>query len=186
MSDPANDDILSLPGAQQEFLMVPVFIGLGRALAAAQILESAVASRVLQLEAEARKTSGVEVAFIELIEELFGQTLGHLFKRLKAVLPPDEAPDDLWETLQMRNTLVHHYMRGRLMWAMTDEGRSAMCEELEAMRARFEAMGVALQEESMRDLRRDGFGPERLLAELLRLRAEPPDADSPGGEIATG
>ena len=85
------------------------------------------------------------VEFEQLLESLFGKTLGRLIRTYcECVQGTDSLEVELGEALKKRNWLAHHYFWERAGHFMTSRGRAFMVEELRTMAAEFEDLDERL------------------------------------------
>src|SRR5258708_5592428 len=104
----------------------------------AQVLEAGGVNFLLLTRALRGKRGGdfdVDATF----QRLFGNVLGQNIKELRDVFGNDwELAEQLRDALEIRNDLVHHYMRTHIMKFGSGEGRGEMLAELESYRERLE------------------------------------------------
>jgi hypothetical protein len=150
--------------------MREVYASFGAAVYFAQVLEAQVVNHLVFLRAERHKR-GKSFDVDDVFRRLFGQTLGRNVGEIRAVLRDDEWPvaDELADALGVRNELIHHYWRRRILKTGTEQGRQEMIDELDAVRARFEDVDQRLTAETMALWDKHGLDVEWLGREYSRL-----------------
>lgn len=162
-----------------------VYAHFGVAIYFCQVVEVALVNYLHFLR---RTTAGRDMAEADaddLFGELFGYTLGRNIKNVKRVLGEQGQwvlKDRMADTLKLRNELVHHWMRTRVMLQGTSENRLAMIEELKGVIARLEGAETAIRERTQAMLAKAGM-PEgfvqdehQRLTELAERGEDDPDA----------
>lgn len=115
------------PTHREDWEVREVYAAFGVAVYFAQVVEFAVVNHIAiaRTVAGGRRLTGSE--FDALFDELFGATLGRNLKELHALLSDDPSlSDDLRQALALRNRLVHHWMRERIMDMGTSRKRATM------------------------------------------------------------
>lgn len=146
-----------------------VYAKFGLAVYFCQCLESQVVNYVIALRGAAGSvTTRQEVD--ALFGELFGNTLGRNLREAVRI-PGDDGTlfDELESVLQLRNELVHHWMRERALDQGTSKKRRAMAEELDAAIEQLQAADAMLVERTQRVLEQIGVPRAAIEKEYERL-----------------
>jgi hypothetical protein len=109
-----------------------IYAKFGLAIYFCQCLESQL---VNYLALAARANAGVPMTLEEvdsLFERLFSGTLGRNIRELRSMVGDEwMAANELAPALELRNELVHHWLRDRALQQGTSHSRLAMIEELD-------------------------------------------------------
>lgn len=119
---------------------------------------------------ETNDISKVEVD--DLFVELFGYTLGRNINNVKRILGEQGdwvLADQVADILELRNELVHHWMRTRVMQQARSENRLAMIDELQDATARLQDANRVLGERTQAMLVKAGLPEGFLESEYQRL-----------------
>jgi hypothetical protein len=158
-----------------------VYAAFGVAVYFAQCVETQLVNylSLLRLGKLGRPMTTDEVEVLQ--ERLFGATFGRNLSEVRDLLGVDWAfAPQLAEALNVRNHLVHHWMRERILDMGTTKKRDGLLGELEQIRLKFEAADAALVERCLVLHERMGVPRERNQEEYERLtelsRQDGPDA----------
>jgi hypothetical protein len=116
----------------------------------------------------------------DLFIEPFGNTLGRNtgnVKRLFAEQGEWVLDDQMADVVVLRNELVHHWMRNRVLRQGNSENRLAMIEELDQAIAVLEDANRVLTERTRAMMAKAGIPEEFLMNELKRLTKLSEDGD---------
>jgi hypothetical protein len=103
----------------------------GVAVYQCQVFETTLVNFVALLRGNARGFGLTDSEHDELFDELFGRTLGRNLNEARRLLGPAAVLlDDTEEVLDLRNDLVHHWLRDRALKQNTSEERLQLIEEL--------------------------------------------------------
>jgi len=166
------DAEVSQPLARGDWEQREIYAKFGLAIYFCQVVETGLVNYLLLLlrATETRATAPSDVD--ELFIELFGGTLGRNVKRVKRVLGEHGdwlLADQMDDVLQLRNELVHSWMRTRSMLQGTSEGRLAMIDELEGATSKLGKANEALQDRTQAILVKSGAPESFLRSEYRRL-----------------
>lgn len=113
-----------------------VYAHLGRAIWHAQALEQGIIHALIFCEllpkAYENKTEHSRDSFVQILDEYPKKTFGKLIKALKrtGVTLEQEFESNLADSLEVRDWLVHHYVKNRCRNFLSAEGRAGMISEL--------------------------------------------------------
>jgi hypothetical protein len=163
-----------------------IYAHFGLALYFCQVVESGLVNYLLLLHRATGQGEITESEIDDLFAELFGNTLGRNIQNVKRILGEHGdwvLADQMAGTLELRNELVHHWMRTRALQQGTSENRLAMIDELEGAIAKLQDADRAIHERTQAMLAKSDL-PEVAQAEYQRLtdlaeRGED-DPDAPG------
>jgi hypothetical protein len=162
-----------------------VYAHFGVAIYFCQVVEAALVNYLLLLR---RTTSADEIAETDvddLFVELFGKTLGRNIRKVKRLLGEHGdwvLADQMADILKLRNELVHHWLRTRVILQGTSENRLAMVDELRSATTKLQDADRALGERTQAMLAKaglpDGFIDEEYqrLTDLADRGEDDPDA----------
>lgn len=162
-----------------------VYAHFGLAIYFCQVVESALVNYLLLLRRATTAREITETEIDDLFVELFGNTLGRNIKNVKRILGEQGdwvLADQMADALNLRNELVHHWMRTRAMLQGTSENRLAMIDELKNATTKLQDVDRALGERTQAMLAKvglpDGFidGEYQRLTELAERGEDDPDA----------
>lgn len=149
-----------------------VYAHLGLAIYFCQVVEAAFVNHLLLLRRATAADEMPPAEIDELFEELFGYTLGRNIRNVKRILGEDGEwvlADEMADALQLRNELVHHWMRTRADLQGTSENRLAMIDELRGAIAKLEGAERAIRERTQTMLAKTGLPEDFVQKEYQRL-----------------
>jgi hypothetical protein len=150
----------------------------GVAVYHAQVLEAGVVNYLL-LERARRRRRGQSFDVDQVFEHPFGNHLGQNLKELRDVLGDDwPLAQQLLRALNLRNDLVHHYMRTHILKFGSAEARAEMIAELLNMEEELQSADTALRVHAEPLRAKAGITAEWIQDEYKRLTAiskQPPD-----------
>lgn len=149
-----------------------IYAHLGLAVYFCQVVETALVNYLVLLHRATTRRGMAEAEVDELFVELFGQTLGRNVSNVKRILGEHGdwvLADRMADILKLRNELVHHWMRTRLLQQGTSEKRLAMIAELEVAIAKLQEADRALHERTEAMLAKSDMPDGLVQAELQRL-----------------
>jgi hypothetical protein len=149
-----------------------IYAHLGLALYFCQVVETALVNYLVLLHRATTRRGMAEAEVDDLFVALFGQTLGRNISNVKRILGEYGdwvLADRMADTLKLRNELVHHWMRTRLMKQGTNEKRLAMIAELEVALTELQEADRALYERTQAMLAKTGMPEGLIQAEFQRL-----------------
>lgn len=166
------DAELLVPLDREEWEQREIYAKFGLAIYFCQVLEAGLVTYLVLLR---RATEGGKVATEEIDElyvELFGNTLGRNISNARRLLGERGQwvlDKQMTDALELRNELVHQWMRTRVLRQGTSENRLAMIEELDAARAKLEAADQLLEERTQTMMVKAGMPPNFVRENLERL-----------------
>jgi hypothetical protein len=110
----------------------------------------------------------------ELMVEVFGNRFGQNIKEIRDLLGNEGKwilDDDMRQALDLRNRLVHHWMRERVLELGTSENREALIEELGDAIKELEEADRVLTERTKRLMEKAGVSLEAVQQDLERLES---------------
>lgn len=167
------------PISREEWEHREVYAKFGVAIYFCQCLESQLVNYLALLRRIKTGASMTDDEVDELFEELFGSTFGKNLKEVRDLLGDEWAlAEELTAALNLRNQLVHHWMRDRALGQGTSRKRHAMVVELNAAIEHLERIDAELVEISRRLRDRAGI-PQQLIDEEYERLRRVADTDEP-------
>jgi hypothetical protein len=166
------DAELLVPLGREEWEQREIYAKFGLAIYFCQVLEAGLVTYLVLLRQATEGGKATTEEINELYVELFGNTLGRNISNVRRLL--DERgqcvlDEQMTEALELRNELVHQWMRTRVLRQGTSENRLAMIEELDAARAKLEAADQLLEERTQAMMIKAGMPPNFVRENLERL-----------------
>lgn len=149
-----------------------IYAKFGLAVYFCQVVEAGLVTYLVLLQ-RATGGGGATVEEVDaLYAELFGNTLGRNVANVKRIFGDQGEwvlADQMADVLALRNELVHHWLRTRVMRQGTSENRLAMIEELEEARAVLEDADRVITERTRAMMSKAGMPEDFVRGELERL-----------------
>lgn len=162
-----------------------VYAHFGVAIYFCQVVETGLVNYLLLLRRATETGDVSEIEVDDLFLELFGNTLGRNIMNVKRILGEQGdwvLADQMADVLKLRNELVHHWMRERVIQQGTSENRLAMIGELQDATAKLQDADRVLGERTQAMMAKAGV-PEQFvhsehqrLMELAERGEDDPDA----------
>jgi hypothetical protein len=149
-----------------------VYAHFGVAIYFCQVVETGLVNYLLVLRRMTETDDISEVEADDLFVELFGNTLGRNISNVKRILGERGdwvLADQMADTLRLRNELVHHWMRKRVMQQGNSENRLAMIGELRDATAKLQDADRVLGERTQAMMTKAGVPEQFVPNEHQRL-----------------
>jgi hypothetical protein len=161
------DEEMRQPLGRDDWEQREVWAHFGVAIYFCQVVETGLVNYLLILRRSGEPGVATQTEIDEMFVELFGNTLGHNIKNVKRILGEQGEwvlAAQMAEVLELRNELVHHWMRKRVLQQATTSNRLTMIDELEAATAKLQDANRTLVERTQTMLAKAGL-PEQFVAD---------------------
>ena len=168
------EDELRQPLAREDWETREVYVKFGVAVYFCQVVETALGTYLVLLRRMKSGKATPPEKVDELMVKVFGNRFGQNIKEIRDLLGVEGKwifDDDMRQALDLRNRLVHHWMRERVLELGTSENRHQLITELDDAIEQLQGADRLLTQRTKLLMEKAGVSIEALQQDLERLES---------------